>query len=170
MKTVLLTGHFLSGAAEGTQLILVGIFLLGLAAEAYVDLRHMIILDEILLVLIPAGLLYAGMGAMHWQDSLAGALTGSSVLGVVWILSRGGLGLGDVKFIGVLGLWLGVSGVVTGLALAFVTGGVAAAVLCLFGNASLQSKVPFGPFLSLGAVISFFYSSRILSWYWSLFI
>ncbi|MBQ9697065.1 MAG: prepilin peptidase, partial [Acidaminococcaceae bacterium] len=102
--------------------------------------------------------------------SLAGALTGSFVLGVVWLLSRGGLGLGDVKFIGVLGLWLGVSGVVTGLALAFVTGGVAAAVLCLFGNASLQSKVPFGPFLSLGAVISFFYSSRILSWYWSLFI
>ena len=83
-----------------TQLLsyfLVSLFVFGLLSEAYVDFRQKIILDEILLLMLIAGVAYAGISGSAWQQSFYGALTGSGLLGLVYVLSKGGLGLGDVK-------------------------------------------------------------------------
>lgn len=154
----------------GVQLILVWIFLLGLMAETCVDLRHKIILDDILLLLLIAGLVYGGAGGVVWRNSLWGALAGSGLLGLIFILSNGGMGFGDVKFAGVLGVWTGFPGIFVALYLAFLIGGAAALFLCITHKANMSSRIPFGPCLSAGAVLSFFCSARILDWYWSLFI
>ena len=89
---------------------LVSVFLFGLLTEAYVDFRQKIILDEILLVLLIAGLVYTGVSGHVWKESLMGALAGSVLLGLIYVLSKGGMGFGDVKYAGVLGLWTGVPG------------------------------------------------------------
>ena len=174
MKTVLLTGLFLLiiglYVSPDLRLILVAVFLLGLLLEAYIDLRYMIIPDEILMILASAGVLYVWAGGTRWQEAMLGSLTGTFLLGFVYFLSRGGLGLGDVKLVAALGLWLGVSGMLVHLALAFLFSGLFALVLCMGGKATMQSKIPFGPFLGLGAVLSFFYSTRILDWYCSRFL
>ena len=174
MKTVLLTGLFLliAGlyASLNLRLILIAVFLLGLLLEAYIDLRYMIIPDEILMVLASAGVLYVWISDARWQDAMLGSLTGTILLGCVYFLSRGGLGLGDVKLVAALGLWLGVSGMLVHLVLAFLFSGLFALVLCMGGKATMQSKIPFGPFLGLGAVLSFFYSTRVLDWYCSRFL
>jgi len=149
---------------------LVVLFFLGLVVEAYIDLRQKIILDDILLLLLVAGLVNAGVGGGVWQKSLHGALAGIGLLGLVYVLSRGGMGFGDVKFAGVLGIWTGFPGIFVTLYLAFLIGGAAALLLCVMRKADMKSRIPFGPCLSVGAVLSFLYSSRILDWYWSLFL
>ena len=152
------------------QMVLILIFLLGISFEAYIDYLYMVIPDEILCVLLLAGLSQVAIGSKEFFDVIFGAIIGAVFLGAIFVLSKGGLGLGDVKFAGTLGLWLGTSGILVCLASAFVSGGIIAVGLYLSGKASGQTKIPFGPFLSLGAFASFFFSSRILSWYWSLLI
>ena len=150
------------------HLILACIFLFFVEAVAYIDQRHMVIVDEILFPFVPLGLLHAALSPRPWHEFVSGALLGYTFFILIYIFSRGRLGFGDVKYAGVLGLWLGAPGTVTCIGLAFLTGGCVAAFICLQGGATAKTKVPFGPYLSLGAVISYFYASQILSWYCSL--
>lgn len=145
-------------------------FVVGLLIEAYVDFTHKIILDEVLIFLLLAGLAYTGVSGNAWQESLFGSLTGSGLLGLICFLSKGGIGLGDIKFAGVLGIWMGVQGMLVNLYAAFFIGGVAALLLCALHKADMKSRIPFGPCLSAGAILGFFFSSRILEWYWSLLL
>ena len=96
--------------------------------------------------------------------ALHGILTGSSVIpavaaGGAWfgffLLMNfgGGMGMGDVKLAGVLGLCLGSIGVVpavVGIALAFVLGGVAGMVVIARRVGGRNRRTPFGPFLLAG--------------------
>lgn len=163
----LFAGHSLTG---GVRLALVWIFLYGLALEAYIDFRHMIILDEILLALCVSGLVYIRVSGAGWQVPAAGFAGGCLLTGLIYVVSKGGFGLGDVKFAAVLGIWLGFPGILVGLALAFLGGGLAALLLCALQKASMKTRIPFGPFLSVGAFLSFFFSVPVLDWYGSLFM
>lgn len=149
---------------------LVLLFIFGLLTVAYIDFRRKIILDEVLILLLSAGLIYTGIFGNTWSESLLGTVTGSGLLGLIYIMSRGGMGLGDVKFAGVLGIWTGFPGIVVNLYLAFFLGGAVALFLCVMHKADRKTKLPFGPCLCAGAVLSFFFSSRILDWYRSLFL
>ncbi|GAA1630353.1 prepilin peptidase [Georgenia ruanii] len=76
---------------------------------------------------------------------------------VLALLRSGGLGLGDVKLGGLLGLWLGWFGwahVLTGVLAAFVLGGVIALVLLVTRRASRGSAIAFGPWMVLGAAVT----------------
>lgn len=150
--------------------VLVLVFIFGLCIVAYVDFRRKIILDEVLILLLSAGLVYTGIFGNTWSESLLGAVTGSGLLGLLYLMSRGGMGLGDVKFAGVLGIWTGFPGIVVNLYLAFFLGGTVALLLCALHKANRKTRFPFGPCLCAGAVLSFFFSSRILDWYWSLIL
>jgi leader peptidase (prepilin peptidase)/N-methyltransferase len=69
----------------------------------------------------------------------------------------GGLGLGDVKLGGLLGLWLGWFGwsaVLAGPVAAFVLGGVFASVLLVAGRAGRKSAFAFGPWMLVGAAVA----------------
>jgi leader peptidase (prepilin peptidase)/N-methyltransferase len=78
------------------------------------------------------------------------------VLALLQAATAGGLGSGDVKLAGVLGLALGQVGpaqVALGLAAGTLLGGVAALALLLGGRARASTAVPFGPWLVLGALL-----------------
>lgn len=88
---------------------------------------------------------------------LLGGLTMWIVLQVCEVLSRGGIGKGDVVFAGFLGLFVGwetYTNVLTALAAAFISGGVVAAVLLISRRVTRRTKFPFGPFLFFGALIA----------------
>lgn len=156
--------------SPGVRLCLTWCFLTGLVWETATDLRQTIIPDEAVLFLLLTGL---GYGRFFYQDKLqllCGALMGVCVLWLIRFVSRGGLGLGDIKLAGALGLWLGGPGMAVCLALAFLSGGIAGLGLWLFGQAERGTQIPFGPFLALGALISFFCGPSVLSWYWALFL
>jgi leader peptidase (prepilin peptidase)/N-methyltransferase len=98
--------------------------------------------------------------------------------GVMWIIYLaialsypGGMGFGDVKFAGVLGLFLGYLGwtqVVTGAIAAFVLGAFFAIGLLIGRSINRKSGIPFGPWMMLGAWVGVLFSTPIAQGYLSL--
>ena len=73
--------------------------------------------------------------------------------------SKGGIGGGDVRLAPVLALflgWLGASNVYVGLGSGFILGGVVAAGMLVTRRASASTRIAFGPFLCIGAIIALF--------------
>jgi leader peptidase (prepilin peptidase)/N-methyltransferase len=100
------------------------------------------------------------------------ALLAMAVLFLVFFaiayLYRGGMGLGDVKLAGVLGLylgWLGWSSVVVGAFSGFLLGGLVGIGLMVARRASRRTAIPFGPFMLAGALLAVFLAEPITSWY-----
>ena len=104
------------------------------------------------------------------------SFAGMSALGLFYfglaLIYPGGMGMGDVKFAGVLGLFLGYLGwdvFLVGAFSAFVLGGFFALALILLRKAHRGSGIPFGPWMLTGAWIGVFFSTSIVSHYFSLF-
>lgn len=154
----------------GIPLALVFVFVASLVVLTFVDLDHQIILDEVLVVMTAAGAAYVLLHTGNWWDALYGTLFAGGLMLLIFILSRGGMGAGDVKLSFVLGLWLGLKASVVCLMLAFVTGGVIGVLLLATGIKKRRDPIPFGPFLCIGAYISLLFSPYIIYYYWSLFI
>jgi leader peptidase (prepilin peptidase)/N-methyltransferase len=100
-------------------------------------------------------------------DRLLRALCGATVVGVTYLvlalLPRSGLGFGDVKLAGVLGLplgWLGWPAVLLGLALPHLLAGPVALFLLLTGRAKRGTGLPFGPALLAGALLAIAITAR----------
>lgn len=98
-------------------------------------------------------------GVARW-GALVGAVIGGAVLGGLYLLLAvvrpGGMGWGDVKLAGLLGLVLGFLGwgaLVIGGFSAFLLGGVVGLALMAIGRAGRRSKIPFGPWMILGAAL-----------------
>jgi leader peptidase (prepilin peptidase) / N-methyltransferase len=78
-----------------------------------------------------------------------------------------GLGFGDVKLAGLLGLataWLGWGTWYVALLAAFVCGGLAGLVLVLSGRAGRRTEIPFGPAMLAGALVAVLWSGPIMTW------
>jgi leader peptidase (prepilin peptidase)/N-methyltransferase len=101
---------------------------------------------------------------------LAAALLWSFYFGIT-LLYPGGMGFGDVKLAGVLGLylgWLGWGAVVVGTFAGFLLGGVVGAGLLLARRAGRRSAIPFGPYMLAGALAALFVAAPVADWYLSL--
>ena len=133
-----------------------------------IDLEHGLILNVIvfptmaaLVVLAPfwseLGFARPLLGSLGMPASLFNSLiAGSGAFAIflaIALISPGGMGAGDVKFVGVLGLMLGFPGVLFALWLAVVTGGLVAATFLLLRKRGRKDAIPFGPFLALGAAM-----------------
>jgi leader peptidase (prepilin peptidase) / N-methyltransferase len=100
---------------------------------------------------------------------------GLAAAAVMWLLflviSRFGMGWGDVKLAPLLGFylgWLGWSSVAVGAFAPFLLGGVVAVALVAARRAGRKTKVPFGPFMLAGAFVAVFAATPIAGWYLSL--
>ncbi len=80
----------------------------------------------------------------------------------------GGMGYGDVKLAGVVGLFLGYLGwgpLIVGAFLAFLFGGLVGAGLLVFGEARRKTRIPFGPYMVLGALVAVLAGSELAHMY-----
>ena len=87
---------------------------------------------------------------------LAAAVTGAAAFLLALLAPRGGLGFGDVKLLGVLGLflgWLGWGVLVVGVAAGFTLGAVAALAMLASRRAGMRDHLAFGPWLIAGALV-----------------
>jgi leader peptidase (prepilin peptidase) / N-methyltransferase len=140
----------------------------------YVDLRVRLLPNAVVLpsyAVVGALLLLAAVGSGRW-GSLAGAAVGSLAVWVFLatfvVLIPSGIGLGDAKLGGLLGLclgWFGPAYVLIGTFAAFVLGGVVSLGLIASRRATLKSAIPFGPFLILGFVSAVAYGADLIDWY-----
>jgi leader peptidase (prepilin peptidase)/N-methyltransferase len=129
---------------------------------AVIDLRWRRLPDPLTLPAYPAAalLLAAGAlaipgGARHFLSALAGLAAAWLFFVLIALSHPGGLGWGDVKLSGVLGLylgWLGPAAVAAGLLGAFVLAALAGLGLIAAGRATRKSQIPFGPFMLVAVI------------------
>jgi leader peptidase (prepilin peptidase)/N-methyltransferase len=81
---------------------------------------------------------------------------------------RDAMGFGDVKYMACIGAFLGWKAVLFTVVAASTIGAVVGVITMIIGRREWSAKLPFGPYLSLGAVIWLFYGPQLLDWYWSL--
>ena len=102
-------------------------------------------------------------------NAVIGGAIGLVIMFLVALATKGGIGWGDVKMMGLVGLLTGFPLVLVSLLLAVVSGGLVAIVLLLLKVKKRKQTIPFGPFLSLGAMITLLWGASILDWYLQLF-
>jgi leader peptidase (prepilin peptidase) / N-methyltransferase len=134
-------------------------------ALAVIDLDHQRLPDPLTLPSYPVGLALlgiaavAGAGSHPFVRALIGMLALGGFYGIVWFIYPGGMGLGDVKLSGVLGLylaWLGWGQLVVGAFAAFLVGAVVSVSVVLARGGDRKTKVPFGPFMLIGVLIGIY--------------
>lgn len=151
---------------------------------AVIDLEHGIIPDVLVYPGLAAGLLLApwwqhlGLG-LEFRGSIApgslllGSLIGGAVAGgafsLIILLYPEGMGWGDAKMAGVIGLVSGIPGALVALLIAVLSGGVVAALLLAMGRRSRKQSIPFGPFLALGAIAALLWGRGLWCWYLTLY-
>ncbi|MET4158735.1 prepilin peptidase [Agromyces sp. PvR057] len=117
--------------------------------------------------LVVAASLVAG-DPMAIGRALLGGVGLFSLYLLLAIASRGGLGMGDVKLAGVLGLVLAYFGwaeLAVGAFAAFLLGGLAGLVLLVTRRAGRRTAIPFGPWMLLGAWVGIVFGGQIAAWY-----
>jgi leader peptidase (prepilin peptidase)/N-methyltransferase len=118
----------------------------------------------------PAAVLAVALGAVLEPSYLPEQLAAGAGALVFFLLPalihNKGMGMGDVKLAGVLGLYLG-RAVVPGLFIALILGVVVGtAIIAMKGmSEGRRTKVPFGPFMAIGGLIAFFVGSGLVNSY-----
>lgn len=147
------------------------IFVASLIVITGIDLFHQIIPDVISLPGIGLGLLASFISPhLTFLNSLMGMLLGGGSLFLVatlyqWLFKREGMGGGDVKLLAMIGAFLGWKAVVLTILLSSLIGSISGVIIMVLKGKDFKYAIPFGPFLSLGAVISLFYGEQIITWY-----
>jgi leader peptidase (prepilin peptidase)/N-methyltransferase len=133
---------------------------------SFIDLQYKIIPDSITLPGIIAGvvasLLITPVGVV---SSIIGMVLGGGLFFLIAVISRGGMGGGDIKLIAMIGAFLGWQAVLITIFLGAFTGAVAGLTLMLLGKKGRKDMVPFGPFLALGALLTMVWGQDMLMWY-----
>ncbi len=147
-------------------------FISALVVITFIDIDHRIIPDTISLPGIPIGFLLASLvlPSMNYKASLAGILTGGgSLLAVAWtynlITKKEGMGGGDIKLLAMIGAFTGWKGVLFTIFVASAAGTLAGIAVMLKTQKGMKLAVPFGPFLSIGAILYIFFGTALISWY-----
>ena len=146
-------------------------FLDGLIVITVIDLYHQIIPDVVSIPGIGVGLL-SPLIIPHLTllNSLMGILLGGGSLFLVatlyrWLFKREGMGGGDIKLLAMIGAFLGWKAVILAILLSSLVGSIVGIVIMVFKGKNFKYAIPFGPFLSFGAVMALFYQNEIISWY-----
>lgn len=164
---------------SANSLVLAFLYLAAVSiALALIDLDTHTLPNRIVIPSYFVGAILLGVTALVNRDyaSILRALVGMCVLGLFYfalaLIYRGGMGMGDVKFAGVLGLFLGYLGwevLLVGAFSAFVLGGFFALALIILRRANRTSGIPFGPWMLTGAWVGIFFSTTIVQQYFSMF-
>jgi leader peptidase (prepilin peptidase)/N-methyltransferase len=156
------------------QYLLFLIFVAALVTISFIDLDYQIIPDVISIPGIGAG--FAAtllLGQISWVDSLVGIAAGGGSLYLVGIgykslTGKEGMGFGDVKLLAMIGAWMGWRPLLLTILISPLSGAVIGTGFLLFSGQSARSRIPFGPFLSLGALVVFFFGPQLTRWYFNL--
>jgi len=134
-----------------------------LLLNALTDLNTGYIYDLFTVVLGVSGLVFRIFGGLSpVVDGLLGAALGFSVIAMIIIVSRGGMGWGDANLMAGLGLALGWQFTAVALYLGFMIGGVIALTLLMLKIVKRKDAIPLGPFLAAGGILAMVLGPAIL--------
>jgi leader peptidase (prepilin peptidase)/N-methyltransferase len=165
----------------GLYILLYFIFCSALIVITFIDLDFQIIPDRITLPGIPIAIIFGGFFLMDpflrnsplgIKSSIIGACLGFGFYYIIAeagyrILKKEAMGGGDIKLMAMIGGFLGWKGVILTTFLGSFSGAVISILLMSFKGRKWGSKIPFGPYLALGAFITLFYGQEIFHWFLS---
>jgi len=136
-----------------------------------IDIDHKLILNKITYP-VAAIALITNIFMPHpgIVDSLIGGAIGFFFFLIPAIIRPAGMGWGDVKMAGLIGLVVGFPHILIAIVIAAVGGGLVAITLLLVKVKKRKEAIPFGPFLSLAAIATLIWGTDILNWYMGLIV
>jgi leader peptidase (prepilin peptidase) / N-methyltransferase len=151
--------------------LLVALTLISLFIIIFVsDIKYMIIPDRVLLFF---AFIFVGerifIPLYPWWDSLIGAFVGFTLLLLIAIVSKGGMGGGDIKLFALIGFVGGVKLVLLSFFLSTLFGAVIGIIGLVTGLFNKGQPIAFGPYIVAGTILTYFYEDQLLAWYFSLF-
>jgi prepilin signal peptidase PulO-like enzyme (type II secretory pathway) len=156
-----------------------------------IDIRLGIIPDELNIFLVILGIFFAifmtgsfgianhslinfysglfGLQENFLINRIVAAILGAAFFGFLILITRGrGMGVGDLKLAVPLGIMFGWPDILLVVAFANVIGAIVGLAAVFFGKKNINSTVPFGPFLAVGAIVTFFFAYQLFQWYFSI--
>ncbi|MFP5114414.1 prepilin peptidase [Bacillaceae bacterium C204] len=169
------TFELLTGILFATAPLVIGWSGELLVALSLISMFMIIIVSDIHYMLIPDKILiwFAGIFLLErilwplspWWDSILGAVTGFSLLLLIAVVSKGGMGGGDVKLYALLGLVLGFKLVLLSFFLSTLYGAVIGGLALLFKIVKRRQPIPFGPFIAAGTLTAYYWGTEIIDFY-----
>ena len=129
-----------------------------------IDIEHQIIPDVITLPGIALGLA-VGTYTIGYADSLLGFFVGGGLFYLLAVLSNGGMGGGDIKYISAAGALLGWQKVLLVIFIGALLGSVVGVFQIAVQKKTKKSLIPFGPFLATSTLITLFYGNSLIRLY-----
>lgn len=162
----------------GWHLLPLFAFVSAMIVITFIDLEFQIIPDVITLPGIVIGIIFASFllpdpflkinptdTLVGFTNSLIGLLLGGGLFYIIAIVSRGGMGGGDIKMMAMVGAFMGWKAVLMVTFIGSLLGSIVGIFLMLLKGKDRKTKVPFGPFLAIGSIITLFFGGTILKWY-----
>ena len=140
-----------------------------------IDLQHMIIPDILIILILVISVIYKILLYILYSkspdllNSIGGLVLSSLLFILIIIVSKGGMGGGDVTLIGALGFILGIKRIFLTIFLSFILGVIISIFLLITKIKGRKDPIPFGPFIILGFFIVIFWGEQLLAWYMNLF-
>jgi leader peptidase (prepilin peptidase)/N-methyltransferase len=150
------------------ELIPALVFTATMVAVAAIDLEHKIIPNRITApAAVAAILLWAVIDPSRLPELLISGAVAGGLLLLAALVYPAGMGMGDVKLAGVMGLYLGAA-VAPAMFIGFGAGAlVGVGMMLARGPAARKQGIPFGPFLALGGIVALFAGPELIDWYTS---
>ncbi len=162
----------------GWHLLPLFAFISSMIVITLIDLEFQIIPDVITLPGIIIGLVSSSFllpdpflnfnssnTTVGFLNSFIGLLLGGGLFYIIAIVSRGGMGGGDIKMMAMVGAFMGWKAVLLVTFIGSLLGSIMGIFLMLLKGKDRKTKVPFGPFLAIGSIITLFWGGAILKWY-----
>jgi len=137
----------------------------------WIDIHHQIIPDLISLPGVVLGFLFSFFNTnLTWQSSLIGLLVGGGVLYTIAFLylvlrKQEGMGGGDIKLLAMIGAFLGWQSLLFVIFFSSITGTIVGLAAMAKQKKGGATRIPFGPFLSLAALVYLFFDQQILYYF-----
>lgn len=149
--------------------LIVALFLVSLLVIIFVsDIRYMIIPNKVLVFFIPFFVILRIIEPLNpWWSPIVGAFSGFVIIALIILVSRGGMGAGDMKLFFVLGIVLGIERVLMAFFLSCLIGALIGMLLLMLKRIDRKQPVPFGPYIVIGTLLTYFYGDVLMNWYLS---
>ncbi|SEO93667.1 leader peptidase (prepilin peptidase) / N-methyltransferase [Amphibacillus marinus] len=151
--------------------LIIALIVVSLAVIVIVsDSVYMLIPNKVLLFFFPLLILTRVVVPLSpWWSAPLGSIVGFGLIFIIIVVSKGGMGAGDLKYFAVLGYAFGYQAILLILMLASVYGATITGVLLIARKVDRKSKVPFGPYISLAVLTVLFFGQALIDWYIGLF-
>lgn len=171
MLTALCTVALYLKYGWSVQFLTYTLFVTFLIAISMIDIDRGLILNKLILPGCILGIIFTLVLQVEtWSDVLIGGLSGGLIVFIIgwigkWLFKKDSLGMGDVKLLILIGIYVGFPDVLMCLFFGILAAGIFIITGMALRKIHLGDTIPFGPFIAIGSLTYLLWGEQILRWY-----